>query len=435
MSGLARLAHAAGYRVTGSDREGSPTLDALRELGISAAVGHDAANLPADLATVVVSTAIGSENPELLAAETRGVGVIHRADLLAELMAAKRGIAVAGAHGKSTTSGMLAAILENSTACVGAAIAGGDGTGSRWGEGSWFIAEADESDRSLLKLRPQVAILLNVDLDHHTTFPDIEAVEEIFREFVRELPSHGLLVVGPEARALRVADAAPCEVRSIGVGEESWASLASLGTGEFALSCGDGRDQAFRLRVPGDHNGENAACALAVADWCGVPLDQAAERVAGFAGVGRRFETRGVRGGVRVVDDYAHHPAEVAATLAAAREVTEGRVVVVFQPHLYSRTKALAPQFAEALSSADVVVVTDVYAAREPHDSTVTGELIADAVEGARFIPHLDDVTQGLCPDLRRGDLVITMGAGDITTLAGSLLAGIEVDPDDGARQ
>ena len=433
MSGLARLALAAGYAVSGSDREESATLAVLRELGVRASVGHDSDNLPEDARTVVVSTAIARDNPEVLAARERAIPVIHRADLLAELMGA-RGIAVAGAHGKSTTSGMLAAAVPDASACVGATIDGGEGTGSRWGPGEWFIAEADESDRSLLKLRPQGAVLLNIDLDHHTTFADIGAVEEIFREFVGRLPSDGVLVIGPDARALDVADAAPCQVRAIDVSDDPWAELEMRGPGEFELCCADGREQVFRLAVPGRHNGENAAAALAIADWCGVPLADAAARLENFGGVGRRFETRGVRGGVRVVDDYAHHPAEVAATLAAAREVADGRVVVVFQPHLFSRTKALAAEFATALSSADLVVVTDVYGAREPDDPTVTGALIADAIAGGQHVPSLDAVPDLLCPQLRSGDLVITMGAGDVTNVAGSLLAGIEVDHDDGQR-
>jgi UDP-N-acetylmuramate--alanine ligase len=426
MSGLAGLAAEAGYRVSGTDREDSATLAALRERGIDARAGHAAESLPAALDALVVSTAIADENPELTAARARGVPVLHRAELLAELMRRRRGIAVAGAHGKSTTSGMLVAALDDCSCCVGATIAGGGGTGARWGEDPWFVAEADESDRSLLRLRPEAAILLNVDLDHHSTYGGIEELEEVFGRFVAALPPEGVLVVGPDDRARALASAAPCEVRGVGEWHDAWARVERSDNGAGALITADGRRRSLQLAVPGAHNAWNAACALAVADWCGVDLDVAAERLARFGGVGRRFELRGEHGGVRVVDDYAHHPAEVRATLAAARETGAARVVVVFQPHLYSRTRALAAEFAQALAAADLVVVTEVYAAREPHDPDVSGRSIAEAIPGARFVADLADVPAALCPELSRGDLVITMGAGDVTGLGGSLLVGIE---------
>ena len=427
MSGLARLAAAAGYRVAGSDRDaGAPVLSALRGLGIDVRAGHTADNLAADLDSVVVSTAVGEDNPELTAARSRGVPVIHRADLLAELMATRRGLAVAGAHGKSTTSGMLVVALDDPSACVGATISGGEGTGSRWGRGEWFVAEADESDRSLLKLAPEVAVLLNVDHDHHTTYADLAEVEEVFRRFVAALPADGLLVVGDDERARAVASTAPCEVRELGSHPGAWAVLESDGPGRFTLRGADGVDTDLRLAVPGAHNGHNAACALIAAEWCGVAPEVAAARLAGFGGVGRRFEARGEARGVRLVDDYAHHPAEVSATIAAARELAPARVVVVFQPHLYSRTRELGPAFASALTAADLVVVTEIYAAREAHDPSVSGADLAATVPGARFAATLDDVPAVLCPLLEPGDLVVTMGAGDVTTLAGSILAGIE---------
>jgi UDP-N-acetylmuramate--alanine ligase len=431
MSGLARLAVAAGYRVAGSDREESPTLDSLRALGVEARAGHVAGQLGDDIGAVVVSTAIADDNPELVLARERGLPVLHRADLLAELMSARRGVAVAGAHGKSTTSGMLVAALDDPSACVGATIEGGDGTGARWGSGAWFVAEADESDRSLLKLSPEVAILLNVDHDHHSTYGGIDEVEDVFREFVRRLPTDGLLVVGPDERARRVAEVAPCQVRSIDGNPDGWAELIAHAPGQFMLRLASGAEQPFRLSVPGLHNGQNAACALAVAEWCGAALPEAAERLSRFAGVGRRFELRGEAHGVSVVDDYAHHPAEVEATLKAARETGAARVIVVFQPHLYSRTRELGHEFAQVLSQADLVVVTEIYAAREPHDPGISGAQIADAIPGAMFVPRLDDVSEAICAQLRRGDLVMTMGAGDVTTLAGSLLSGIEQVWDD----
>jgi UDP-N-acetylmuramate--alanine ligase len=433
MSGLAMLALRAGYRVSGTDRDESATLAALRAAGADARAGHDAAAIPPDAGALVVSTAIPPENPELLAARRRGLEVIHRADLLAELMAGRRGLAVAGAHGKSTTTAMLALALGDPAVCVGASIPWGEGTGASWGTGPWFVAEADESDRSLLRLAPEAAILLNVDHDHHATYASVEEVEQVFAEFVARLPADGLLVAGPNARARSVAAAAPCPVRLVGPVQGAW-GWPEDGPAGPVLALRDGRRVPLRPGAPGRHNLDNAACALALADWCGVPLDQAAARIAGFGGVGRRFEERGTAAGVRVVDDYAHHPAEVAAVLAAARSVHPGRLVAVFQPHLYSRTRALGAETGRALGAADLVVVTDVYAAREAPVPGVSGRLVADAVPAGvevRYVPALADVPAALVPDLRPGDLVLTIGAGDVTGLGQELLTRLENPPGD----
>ena len=429
MSGLARLAAQAGYTVSGTDRDDSEVLVALRALGVHAVAGHSADAMPPDTETVVVSTAIAPDNPELVHARAMGLPVIHRAQLLAELMAGRRGLAVAGAHGKSTTSAMLALALGGASACIGATVPGGGGTGAVWGEGPWFVAEADESDRSLLDLAPEAAILLNVDHDHHATYASIDEVEAVFREFVGRLPAEGLLVVGPDRRAQAVAeDAARCAVRVVGDDGDCRVDPDRL---VFA----GGRHVDLRLAVPGRHNRDNAACAILLADWCGVAPEVAAARLAGFAGVGRRFELRGEAAGVRVVDDYAHHPVEIAATLAAAREGHDGRIVVIFQPHLYSRTKALLPEFAEALSAADLVVVSEIYAAREAYDPSVTGRDVADAImPPARAIAaaDLDDALDVVEPELRSGDLVLTVGAGDITRLGQELVARLQKHAGDG---
>ena len=443
MSGIARLAAEAGYRVSGTDRDDSPTLTALRQAGIDARAGHDAAALPADAEALVVSTAIAETNAEVAVARRRGLPVLHRSELLAELMDGRRGLAVAGAHGKSTTSAMLAAALGDASACVGATVAGGQGTGATWGAGPWFVVEADESDRSLLNLAPEAAILLNVDHDHHATFATIEDVREVFRAFVARLPPDGLLVVGPDDEARACASAAPCPVRLVGDAPAGWARVERAPGGDgFTLALADGARVEVPLRLAGRHNADNAACALALADWCGVPLEQAAERLAGFIGVGRRMEARGRAGGVEVVDDYAHHPAEIRATLAAARERGPGRVVVVFQPHLPSRTRALGPELAEALGAADVVVVTDVYLAREPADPRATGRSVAERVPAPARAVHaatLAEAADAALAEARSGDLLITMGAGDITLLGQELVARLERqsgdgDPDDRSR-
>ncbi len=420
MSALGLLALRSGWSVSGTDREDGPALTALGAAGATVRVGHDATAIPAGVDVVFVSSAIADDNPEIAAARARGVPVRHRSDLLALLMEGHRGLAVAGAHGKSTTTAMLALALGGATVCVGAQIPWGQGTGAAWGPGPWFCAEADESDRSLLGLRPEAAILLNVDHDHHATYAAVDEVEDVFRRFVAALPGDGVLVVGPDARARSVAHAAPCEVRLVGDAEGAWARVT-----DEALVLADARTVPLRLAAPGAHNRTNAACAVALADWCGVDPAEAAARIVPFAGVGRRFEHKGTAAGVQVVDDYAHHPVEVAATLRAARDQHPGRVIAVFQPHLYSRTRALANAFGKALSAADVVVVTDVYGAREDPEPGVNGALVTRAVRGPHAVldvPHLHDVPAALIPELRAGDLVLTMGAGDITALGPRLL-------------
>ena len=420
MSALGLLALRQGWAVSGTDREEGPALLALRAAGADVQAGHSADAIPDGVDVVVVSTAIPDTNPEVAAAHERGIEVIHRSDLLALLMQGHRGLAVAGAHGKSTTTAMLSLALDHATLCVGAEIPWGDGTGAAWGEGPWFCAEADESDRSLLRLPVQAAILLNVDHDHHSTYASIEDVEAVFAEFIAGLPADGLLVAGPDERAWRLAADAPCPVRLLGDTPGAWGRV----DGED-LVLADGSRVTLALAAPGAHNRANAACAIALADWCGVSPAEAAVRITPFAGVGRRFEHKGEAAGVRVVDDYAHHPVEVAATLTAARGIHPGRVVAVFQPHLFSRTRALATEFGQALSLADVVVVTDIYAAREDPDPGVDGTMVLTSVKGpaeVMYVPLLADVPAVLVPDLRDGDLVITMGAGDITTLGPRLL-------------
>jgi UDP-N-acetylmuramate--alanine ligase len=434
MSGLARLAAQAGYRISGTDRDDSDVLADLRALGVDAGVGHTAAAVPADVDAVVVSTAIAADNPELLVARERGIPVIHRADLLAELMRERRGLAVAGAHGKSTTSAMLALALGGSSACIGATVPGGGGTGAVWGDGPWFVAEADESDRSLLKLAPEAAILLNIDHDHHTTYASIDEVEAVFRTFVAALPSHGVLIVGPDVRARQIAAAAPCAVRIVGDVPGAFCTVARPG-GQPELVFADGRTVSLGLAVPGEHNQTNAACAVALADWCGVDPDVAVARLASFTGVGRRFEVRGTVAGVTVVDDYAHHPVEITATLAAARTRYHGRVVVLFQPHLYSRTRALLSEFAEALSAADRVVVVDIYGSRETFDPTISGADVVAAMpvgSDAVFVADLDVACDLLAAELRSGDLVLTVGAGDVTRAGQELLTRLQRGQGDG---
>jgi UDP-N-acetylmuramate--alanine ligase len=434
MSGLARLLLAGGHRVTGSDRSESATLAALRSLGAEVWAPHDGTRLGRpDL--VAASTAIRATNPELVAARILGVPVLGRAQLLALLMAGRTGIAVAGTHGKTTTTAMVVAVLRAAGLDPSFAV-GGDfkdsGVNAAAGAGPHFVAEADESDGSFLELHPTVAVVTNVEADHLDHWGDLEAVRGAFRSFVGQLPANGTAVLcADDPGALALAEGAPCPVVTYGLAAaaqlrgddlvlDAWSSRFTVLAGERPL----GR---LTLAVPGRHNVQNALGAIAAARAVGAPFAAAQAAMAGFAGAARRFHLRGEVAGVTMVDDYAHNPPKVAAALAAARLGPWKRVVAVFQPHLYSRTRLFAPEFGAALAAADLVVVTDVYAAREDPEPGVDGALVAAAAGRAR--PDLDCVYEPDRAALARrvatlvqpGDLVLTLGAGDITTLPDEL--------------
>jgi UDP-N-acetylmuramate--alanine ligase len=401
MSAYAIVSRALGATVTGSDRAESPYLDGVREAGIEPRVGHAAANVPpGDDVEVVVSTAIPPDNPELAAAAERGLRVLSRADLLAELTRLKRTIAVAGAHGKTTTSSMVAHAL---LACDldPAYLIGGTlsttGTNAAWGSGEWLVVEADESDRSFLALDVDVAVVTNVELDHHTEYASRLELDAAFRAFLDRAPAAVLPDGDEHVRALRTGPA---------VGFGAW--------------------EGPPLAVPGEHNRCNAAAALEAAVLAGAERERAAAALAAFRGAGRRFEVLGrTASGAVVVDDYAHHPTEVAATIAAARERGYRRVVAVFQPHLYSRTRHLAPEFGAALAAADVAGVLDVYPARERAEDFpgVTGLLVAEAAADAAggrpvlWLRDFEGAERSLRPLLKEGDVLLVLGAGNVDAL------------------
>jgi len=423
MSGLALVAHALGATVTGSDRAaGSPYTGPLRAAGIEPAAGHDAANVP-DGAEVVVSTAIPPDNPERAAARERGLRELHRAELLGELTRLRPTIAVTGTHGKTTTSSMLVHALRgcgmDPSYLVGGAV-GSTGANSGWGEGDWLVVEADESDRSLLELAPGVAVLTNAELDHHTTYSSQRDVDETFRAFLALADRAAVVWDRPELVAL-----APAGIPLVTFDAEP---ELTPGGSRFAL---DG--VAVELGVPGAHNARNAAAALTAARLAGADLAAAANALRDFQGAGRRFERLGTTPqGAAVVDDYAHHPTEVAATIEAARTLSLRRVIAVFQPHLYSRTARQAAEFGAALATADEVVVLDVYPARERAEDFpgVSGLLVARAAADAgggrpvAWLPTIEQARDVLGPMLREGDLVLTLGAGDVDALGRALVAG-----------
>jgi UDP-N-acetylmuramate--alanine ligase len=387
----------------------------------------------------VVSTAIRPDNPELAEARRRGMRVLHRAAALASVMAGKRAVAVAGTHGKTTTTAMLTTILLKAGADPGYAIGGQlaeTGLGAAWGRGDTFVAEADESDRSFLLLSPDAAIITNIEADHLDNYTGLAEIESTFAAFTARLTAGGLLVLcadHPGTRALAAAvNGQP--LRVVSYGEEPDADYLitdvqphGMGIG-FTVTPRGAAAQRVELAVPGRHNALNAAAALAAAAELGVPGPQAAAGLAAYRGALRRLEVKGEAGGVRVLDSYAHHPTELTADLRAARDIAgPGRVIAVFQPHLYSRTRIFAAEFGAALGLADLAFVLDVYAAREDPEPGVTGQLVADAVPAgrARYLPAADDVPQAVAATARPGDVVLTMGAGDVTNLGPLLVSAL----------
>ncbi len=415
MSGLALVAKALGAEVSGSDQADSPYCERLRAAGIEPAIGHDAANVP-EGAEVVVSTAIPAENPEVEGAAT----VLHRGDLLGEVSRLKRAIAISGTHGKTTTASMTAHVLRECGRDPGFLIGGelrSAGTNAAWGAGEWVVLEADESDRSFLKLEREVAVITNIELDHHATYRSLGELEDAFDEFVA--PAR-VRVLGA-----RVELPAAREAVRFGIGEGDLRAddleLRPLGS-RFTVA-----GTELELTVPGEHNVLNALAALAACRPAGVDPADAALALRSFGGAGRRFEDHGATAsGARVFDDYAHHPTEVAATLDAARTLPAARLVACFQPHLYSRTAKLARDFGRSLARADLAAVLDVYPARErPEDFPgVSGLLVAQAAADAAggrpvwWLPTLEDAERRLREELREGDVLITLGAGNVDDLA-----------------
>lgn len=436
MSGLARLLHERGLRVSGSDVQASEALDELATLGIRTAVGH-AREHAAGAALVVVSSAIPRENPEVAWALNTGVPVVKRAEVLGWLSGERQTIAVAGTHGKTTTTAMTAWLLTAAGLDPGFAI-GGDvpvlGAAARLGTGPHLVVEADEFDRSFLHLRPWAAAVTNVEPDHLDYFGSPEAVHEAFRTFVRLLPPNGTLVVcadDPGARAL----AAHAAGRAVTYGlapDVTWRAIAvqlDRSGSQFTIERKGQPVARARLRLLGMHNVVNALAAIALADLCGVSPARSASALGDFTGARRRLDWRGEACGVAVYDDYGHHPTEVAATLAAARLLCSGRLWCLFQPHTYHRTRTFLDQFARALGAADHVVVVDVYLppGRECETFGVSSaDIVARMPQGrARYIPDLADAAAYVGRHAAPGDVVLTMGAGSVTRAANWVLAAL----------
>ncbi|GAA2413090.1 UDP-N-acetylmuramate--L-alanine ligase [Streptomyces glaucosporus] len=441
MSGIAKILAQRGATVAGSDARESATAEALRALGATVHIGHAAAHLAADATAVVVSSAIREDNPELAAARERGVPVVHRSDALAALMEGTRPIAVAGTHGKTTTTSMLAVALGTMGLDPSYAIGGdldGPGTNARHGAGEIFVAEADESDRSFHKYAPEVAIVLNVELDHHANYASMEEIHESFETFAGRIRPGGTLVVSADhdgARELTArvrAAAGSGDLRIVTYGEADDADVRVLKvvprglTSEVTVVL-DGVQHTFAVSVPGRHYAHNAVAALAAGAALGLPAAELAAALGSYTGVNRRLQPKGEARGVRVIDSYAHHPTEMTADLEAIRGAAgDGRVLVIFQPHLFSRTRELGAEMGRALALADASVVLDVYPAREDPIPGVTSAVVVDAALAAGAdarAEHDKEKAAALIAGMAGpGDLVLTMGAGDVTELGATVL-------------
>jgi len=437
MSPLAEVLLRRGVRVSGSDLQASAASDRLVELGLTFFAGHEAAHV-GDVDLVVRSSAVAMDNPEIAEAERRGIPIVARGELLAELMRPAFGIAVAGAHGKTTTSSMIGWVLDQAgldpTVVVGGRMAQ-FGSGARVGRSDLFVAEADESDRSFLRLWPAIAVVTNLDREHLDTYASFEEIERAFAEFVGRVPFYGRAVLCADDRSLRALAAGLRRSITYGLDEPTAhlgavdIELRGFGSRATVVRRTDGREQRLgelTLGVPGRHNVANALAAIAVAMELAVPFETAARALSGFRGAARRFERKGEVKGVTVVDDYGHHPTEIAAVLKAARAVSAGRVVCVFQPHRYTRTAHLMDDFGPALALADEIVLTDIYAAGERPLPGVTLDALAARVrqvhQAVTVVPEIADLPEAVAGRVRPGDLVITLGAGSIGSVGPRIL-------------
>ncbi len=437
MSGIALVLHQRGYTVTGSDLKASRYTRPLVKAGVDVTLGHRASTIDrVRPEVVVISSAIPEDNPELVRARELGIEVWHRAKMLSYLSSGAVTIACAGTHGKTTTSSLAATMLErmgqNPTFLIGGVIDGYETNGYS-GEGPYFVAEADESDGSFLFLDPNIVIVTNIEADHLDHYGSLEAIEETFCKLMASVPEDGCLIVcGEDPHLPELARSCNRRVVTYGFGPENDAVCTverGAGANAFEVRLPDGAVERLHLdHNPGDHNCLNATAVLCLAWVLGLPTAEAAAAISSFAGVHRRFELVGEADGVRVVDDYGHHPTEIAATLKAASGQTDGAVRVVFQPHRYSRTQALAASFGPAFDLADEVLVMDVFSAGETPIPGVTGKTVVKSIKdcrpgaAARYMPNRHDIVRHLAEVSRPGDLVLTMGAGDVTMLGPAIV-------------
>ena len=442
MSGIAELLVNLGYEVSGSDMHRTEITDRLESLGARIVHGHDAGNVT-DAEVVVYSSAVRDANPEMAAARERGLAVIPRAQLLAELMRLRQGIAVAGAHGKTTTTSMIALVLDmaglDPTAVIGGRVSS-FGSNAKLGRGKYLVAEADESDRSFLKLSPRFAVITNIDREHLEAYRDFDDLKGAFLQFANNVPASGAVILcvdDPHLRAIRrdikrhvvtygldeSADVTALDLQLRGFG--SICTVRARRPGGRTVELGQ-----LQLAIPGRHNVLNALAAVAMSRELGIAWSDISRALVGFHGAERRFQQHGEAGGVAVVEDYGHHPTEIAAVVAAAKPIPAGRLILAFQPHRFTRTQLLLSEFGRAFTGADVVVLTDIYGAGEDPIAGVTLDTLVDAVRAGfsgevRVVPALADVPGDLASIAKSGDLIVLLGAGTIGSIARTVLAAL----------
>ncbi len=439
MSGIAEVLLTLGYKVTGSDVGASDTIRRLEELGGTVFIGHQESNVEG-AQVVVVSSAIAGSNPEIRAARAKVIPVIPRAEMLAELMRLKYGIAIAGAHGKTTTTSMVASILAQAgldpTFVIGGKV-NAMGTHARLGRSDLLIAEADESDGSFLRLSPSIVVVTNIDREHLDHYGSMEGLQEAFLEFINKIPFYGVAIVCADDPWIRkLLPRVVKRYHTYGMSDFSGVLTSDLFATdietkamgvEFRAHYRDQKLGPFRIRIPGVHNVANALAAIGVALELDVPVDLIRAGLAAFAGVERRFQIRGEKNGIVVVDDYGHHPTEIRATLAAARAAWQRPLIVVFQPHRFSRTRDLADEFAKAFEQADRVYVMDIYPAGEAPIPGITGQMMADTIRASghpsvQWLNRDSGLITKLREELREGDVLLTLGAGDVWKVGTELL-------------
>ena len=437
MSGIAEVLLNLGYKVSGSDLKSSAVTQRLAGLGATTFEGHRAENI-AGAEVVVTSSAISAENPEVVEAHKLHIPVIQRAEMLAELMRLKYGIAIAGMHGKTTTTSMVAAVLAagglDPTVVVGGRV-DAMGSNARLGKSQYLVAEADESDRSFLKLPPILAVVTNLDREHMDCYRDMDDVEQAYLAFMDKVPFYGAVTACLDNPALAaILPRVHRRVFTYGTAAEADYRLEFLEArpgcfSHFCVHTPDGELGPFELHVPGRHNALNATAAVAIAHQLEVPSAKIAAGISSFRGVDRRFQIRGVARGITVIDDYGHHPTEIRATLAAAREYSKGRIHVIFQPHRYTRTRDLLDEFGGAFGDADSVTVLPIYAASEEPLPGITAELLTSKITTSRAqcAPDFPAAIAAVVAAAREGDLIMTLGAGSVSQLGPQILAALEV--------
>jgi UDP-N-acetylmuramate--alanine ligase len=443
MSGIAELLVNLGYKVSGSDMQRTDITDRLESLGARITQGHDARNV-SDAEVVVYSSAVRATNPEMEAARARGLAVVPRAEILAELMQLRQGIAVAGAHGKTTTTSMIALVLDvaglDPTVVIGGRVSS-FGSNAKLGRGKYLVAEADESDRSFLKLSPRFAVITNIDREHLEAYQGFEDLKAAFVQFANCVPSNGAVIMCTDDAHLRAMRGGikrhiitygfdeSADVTALGLQMKGFGSVSTVRArkpGGRAVELGQ-----MELAIPGRHNVLNALAAVAMSRELGIGWSDIARALAGFHGAERRFQRRGEAGGVTVVEDYGHHPTEIAAVVAAAKPIAAGRLILAFQPHRFTRTQFLLSEFGRAFEGADALVLTDIYAAGEEPIAGVTLDALEDAVRRGftgelRIVRALTDVSRELAAMAQPGDLIVLLGAGSIGSIAGSVLSALE---------